>query len=51
MSENIKTRRTMMTVIAAGLAAAVAMLLKVIVVDLPRTADMIIPVLKVMATG
>lgn len=51
MSENIRMRCTMMTVIAAGLAAAVAMLLKVIVTELPRTADMIVPIPKIMATG
>lgn len=51
MSENIKTRRTMLMLIAAGLAAAVGVLLKVIVVDLPKVADTVIPVLKIMATG
>lgn len=51
MSENIKTRRTMLMLIAAGMAAAVAVLLKVIVVDLPKVADSMIPVLKLMATS
>ncbi|MCP5084617.1 MAG: hypothetical protein GY948_23250 [Alphaproteobacteria bacterium] len=51
MSENIKTRRTMLMLIVAGLAAAVGVLLKVIVIDLPKVADSMIPVLKIMATS
>lgn len=51
MSENIKTRRTMLMLIAAGMAAAVAVLLKVIVVDLPKVADSMIPVLKLIVTS
>ncbi len=51
MSENIKARRMMLMLIAAGMAGAVAVLLKVIMIDLPKVADTMIPVLKIMATG
>ena len=51
MTTTIKSRRTMLMLIVAGLAAAVGMLLKVIVVDLPKVADALIPMLKVIATG
>ena len=51
MSENIKTRRTMLMLIAAGMAAAVAVLVKMIVIDFPKVADNMIPVLKIMAIG
>ena len=51
MSENIKARRIMLMLIATGLAAAVGMMVKIILVDLPKVADLVIPVLKVIATG
>ncbi len=51
MSENIKSRRTMLVLIAAGLAAAVGVLVKAIVIDFPKVAESVIPVLKIMATG
>lgn len=51
MSENIKARRTILILIAAGLAVAVGVLAKAIVIDLPKVADNMIPVLKIMATG
>ena len=51
MTTTIKSRRTMLMLIVAGLAAAVGMLLKVIVVDFPKVADALIPMLKVIATG
>ena len=51
MTTTIKSRRTMLMLIVAGLAAAVGMLLKVIVVDLPKVADALIPMLKVIATS
>ena len=51
MTTTVKSRRTTLMLIVAGLAAAVGMLLKVIVIDLPKVADAVIPMLKVIATS
>ena len=51
MTTTVKSRRTTLMLFVAGLAAAVAVVFKVILVDLPRVADAVLPMLKVMATG
>ena len=51
MSTAIKNKRTILVLIAAGLAIAVAALIKVIAAELPQIADLVYPVIKAMALG
>lgn len=51
MSSSVKSRRTMLILIAAGLAIALVALIKVIASDLPQVAYSVLPVIKVLAAG
>ena len=51
MSSTVKSRRTILVLVAAGMAIALVALIKVIVSELPQVAHVMLPVLKALAAG
>jgi hypothetical protein len=51
MSSTVKNRRTILLLIAAGMAIAVVALIKVIATDLPQVAGTVMPLIKALAAG